>query len=802
MSRPEKIVNEIVAKMQECGLGMRRKTVELSEHNNHWAPAFSWLKSKIQDRLGDTCSYQVEHFGSTSIPGIGAKPALDVMVIFTSMPELQAAIPSFEKLGFIYKGDAIGKLNQTALEPDRHFFSFYDLDESIDYIHLHVFVNGHPDVARNLGFRDILRANPSLAHEYAQIKHQLKVQGLSRQDYTRTKSTFISRVVSKMENKQLTIDTSLVHRLVTEQFPQWTHLPIRPVATSGWDNRTFHLGDDMLVRMPSAECYAAQVEKEHRWLPKLAPGLPLPIPTPIAIGAPGFDYPWRWSVYRWLKGETAAAGQVNDMKGFARSLGQFLTALQRISADGGPLAGAHNFHRGGSLKVYDEQTREAILKLKGKINEEVVIEIWDTALSSIWQHPSVWVHGDVSTGNLLVQEGQLSAVIDFGILGVGDPACDLVIAWTFFRGESREAFKAALPLDADTWARGRGWALWKALIVVADLPGTDPGAAESSWQTLNEIIADHEGNTVTTNKPWAADIEIDARLATALIQEQFALVVHSITEMEAGWDNQPFLVNDELVFRFPRRKVAVELLERESKVLPYIAPRLPAAIPCPIYIGKPSRDYPHPFHGYKWIPGTSANKAVVVDGKLPILATELGSFVKSLHCIELPVDLRNILPLGDENGARGSFKDCFHRIWEIFDNVVSLKLIPDEKAIGHLLEQANVVATCDKAHECVVHGDLYFAHLLLEDGQLSGVIDWGDMHIGDPANDLAIAFQYFPASARPSFFQWYGPSSNDLLLRARLWAAYSSVILIWYGHHNNKQDLVERGLLGCKNVLE
>lgn len=199
MSRPEKIVNEIVAKMQGCGLGMRRKTVELSEHKALWAAAFTWLKDKIEDCLGDAHSYQVEHFGSTSIPGIAAKPSLDVMVIFKTLPELQAAIPSFEELGFIYKGDAVGKLNQAALEPDRHFFSFYDLDESIDYIQLHVFVGGHPDVTRNLGFRDILRHNPKLAEEYAQIKHQLKGQGLSRHEYTRTKSTFISRVVSEYE---------------------------------------------------------------------------------------------------------------------------------------------------------------------------------------------------------------------------------------------------------------------------------------------------------------------------------------------------------------------------------------------------------------------------------------------------------------------------------------------------------------------------------------------------------------------------------------------------------------------------
>lgn len=197
MGRPEEIVNEIVAKMQECGLGMRRKTVELSGHSGLWASAFLWFKDKIEGHLRNVDAYRVEHFGSTSIPNIAAKPALDIMVIFKTKYELKAAIPLFEELGFIYKGDAISNVNQTEPDPERHFFSFYDLEECVDYIHLHVFVDGHPDVTRNLGFRDILRNSPVLTEEYGQVKRQLKEQGLSRHEYTRAKSTFISRVVSK-----------------------------------------------------------------------------------------------------------------------------------------------------------------------------------------------------------------------------------------------------------------------------------------------------------------------------------------------------------------------------------------------------------------------------------------------------------------------------------------------------------------------------------------------------------------------------------------------------------------------------
>jgi GrpB-like predicted nucleotidyltransferase (UPF0157 family) len=197
MNRPEKIVNEIVDKMQKCGLGMGRKTVELYRHNSLWASAFLWLKDTIECHLGNTYAYQVEHFGSTSIPGIAAKPVLDVMVIFKAISEVQAAIPLFEELCFIYKGDAVSNVHQTEPDPDRHFFSFYDLNKTVDYIHLHVFGDSHLDVVRNLGFRNILRDNLVLAQEYEQVKSQLKEQGLGRHEYTRTKSTFISRVISE-----------------------------------------------------------------------------------------------------------------------------------------------------------------------------------------------------------------------------------------------------------------------------------------------------------------------------------------------------------------------------------------------------------------------------------------------------------------------------------------------------------------------------------------------------------------------------------------------------------------------------
>jgi len=286
------------------------------------------------------------------------------------------------------------------------------------------------------------------------------------------------------------INDALVRRLVAGQFPQWSELPIRSIEPSGWDNRTFRLGDTMVVRLPSAVEYAAQVAKEQRWLPTLAASLPLAIPTPLALGQPAADFPWNWSVYRWLEGEPASSASISDLPELAAFLGLFLGALQRIDATGGPMPGPHNFHRGAPLGIYDRQTRQAISALNGRVDSDAALAVWEAALASAWQRPPVWVHGDVSPGNLLVRAGRLSAVIDFGQLGVGDPACDLAIAWTFFEEKSREAFWKALSLDAETWARGRGWALWKALIVTSGLVETTEAEAALSRRTLDNVLAD------------------------------------------------------------------------------------------------------------------------------------------------------------------------------------------------------------------------------------------------------------------------------------------------------------------------
>lgn len=294
-----------------------------------------------------------------------------------------------------------------------------------------------------------------------------------------------------MSIEQPLIDTALVRRLIEQQFPQWSTLPVKPVELGGWDNRTFHLGDRMTVRLPSATHYADQVAKEQHWLPILAPQLPLAIPLPLAMGRPAKSYPWPWSVYEWREGETARIERIADLTEFALTLAGFLDALQRVDATGGPLPGPHNFHRGGTLHVYDTETRRALLALDGRIDVKAATEVWEAGLSTSWCGPPVWFHGDVAYGNLLVEDGSLSAVIDFGTSGIGDPACDLAITWHLFEGESREAFRKARPLDKGTWARGRGWTLWKALIVAAGTAGASQSGVERSWRVIDDVLADH-----------------------------------------------------------------------------------------------------------------------------------------------------------------------------------------------------------------------------------------------------------------------------------------------------------------------
>jgi aminoglycoside phosphotransferase (APT) family kinase protein len=288
------------------------------------------------------------------------------------------------------------------------------------------------------------------------------------------------------------IDAALARRLIDSQFPQWSDLPIAAVEFDGWDNRTFRLGSELTIRLPSGDWYAQQVDKEQRWLPVLATQLPLQIPTPVARGEPDAGFPYAWSVYRWLDGELASKAPIGDVTGFAAALAGFLNALRRADAIDGPAPGQHNFFRGGPLATYEDEALQAIDTLGREIPVDAVMRAWENAMATSWDHEPVWLHGDVAAGNLLVRDGRLAAVIDFGSSGVGDPACDVVIAWTFLDGASRDRFRADLDVDTATWSRGRGWGLWKALITLVGHLERDSPDAALSRRDIERILADYE----------------------------------------------------------------------------------------------------------------------------------------------------------------------------------------------------------------------------------------------------------------------------------------------------------------------
>jgi aminoglycoside phosphotransferase (APT) family kinase protein len=297
----------------------------------------------------------------------------------------------------------------------------------------------------------------------------------------------------KMHADEVDTDVSLVRRLLAAQFPQWADLPLRPVPSGGTDNAIYRLGEDMAVRLPRIAWATGQVDKEHRWLPRLAPHLPLAIPVPLAQGTPGEGYPWHWSVCRWLEGENATLERLADPRQAATELAQFIAALQRIDPTGGPPPGEHNFSRGVPLAMRDAAVRAAIASLHGTLDTDAATAAWEVALQApAWHGPPVWIHGDLQSGNLLAQQGRISAVIDFGGLGVGDPACDQIVAWDLFSAESRDVFRAALSVDAATWARGRGWALSVGLIALPYYLNTSPPMVRYARRLIAETLADHQ----------------------------------------------------------------------------------------------------------------------------------------------------------------------------------------------------------------------------------------------------------------------------------------------------------------------
>ncbi len=288
------------------------------------------------------------------------------------------------------------------------------------------------------------------------------------------------------------INEFLVRELLLEQFPQWAPLPLKPVPVNSIDNRSFRLGTDKVVRLPSAEKYAAQVQKEQVWLPKLAPHLSVSIPEPLAQGRPTEKFPRTWSIYRWIEGESANTLSLSkdQLEALAADLSAFLKEFHKVDPSKGPEPGAHNFFRGAPPSVYDEEARASISSLRDRIDADQALAVWERAIDSYWNKGPVWIHGDFASGNILLKENRLIAVIDFGCMGIGDPACDLVITWTFLKGKARKIFKDRLSMDGDTWARARGWALWKACLELKKHKDPSSSEAKEHRSLLNDILLD------------------------------------------------------------------------------------------------------------------------------------------------------------------------------------------------------------------------------------------------------------------------------------------------------------------------
>ncbi|MFI6858923.1 aminoglycoside phosphotransferase family protein [Streptomyces sp. NPDC050421] len=280
-------------------------------------------------------------------------------------------------------------------------------------------------------------------------------------------------------------DAALVHRLIAAQFPRWAGLPATRVGTAGTANAMYRLGEDLVVRLPRTAGSADDTAKEHRWLPRLAPALPVAVPVPLGAGVPGYGYPYPWSVYGWLDGKCPTAGDTTEAAPLARDLAEFVTALHRIDPADGPSS-----YRSEPLTARDREVRKALADLTTEIDVAAVADVWETALRApAPTGPPVWIHADLQPGNMLTADRRLTAVIDFGCLGLGDAAVDLIAAWYVLPAGARDTFRAAAEADDAAWARGIGWALSIALMELQHYRETNAFMADTARHVIAEILA-------------------------------------------------------------------------------------------------------------------------------------------------------------------------------------------------------------------------------------------------------------------------------------------------------------------------
>ncbi|QLE78368.1 aminoglycoside phosphotransferase family protein [Francisella sp. Scap27] len=286
------------------------------------------------------------------------------------------------------------------------------------------------------------------------------------------------------------VTLKLADKLIKNQFPEYSHLGLKSVEKQGHDNRTYKIGNDLLIRLPTAESYALKVPLEQDLLPKLAKYITTSIPTPIKMGVPSDDYPHPFSIYRWLDGRSAnnitLDGQ--SLEKLAFKLATFLKELQAITDLEGPGPGQHNYWRGDHISVYDSGARKQIANLADVIDSNSALKLWERACGTKWNKAPIWIHGDFAVGNILIKDDKLSGVIDFGCTAMGDPACDLVIAWTLFEGESRRIFIREMDHSNDTWLRARAWTLWKATFELCNIEDKNSPVARVQMKIIDQVI--------------------------------------------------------------------------------------------------------------------------------------------------------------------------------------------------------------------------------------------------------------------------------------------------------------------------
>jgi GrpB-like predicted nucleotidyltransferase (UPF0157 family)/aminoglycoside phosphotransferase (APT) family kinase protein len=439
------------------------RCIVLVDYDPAWAAAFEREAAALRDVLGDR-AFSVEHVGSTSVPGLVAKPVVDILLVVADSSDEPSYAPRLEAAGYVLR----------VREPEWYQHRMFNGPRSP--INVHVFSARCPEIERMLAFRDWLRHNARDRETYANRKRDLACEEWeSIDDYAKAKSAVVTDILARAEAP---IDVTLVQELLREQHEDLSGLPLEE-SFSGWDNTMFRLGQQLAVRLPRRATSAALVQSEQRWLPHLSPQLPLQVPAPVRIGLPGRRFQWPWSIVPWFAGDTALDVPVFDANSVADALGAFLQALHRPAPPEAP----RNPWRGVALAVRTGLLRRDVGRLGSDVDRDAVFELWKRALAAEeWNGPPLWIHGDLHPGNLLIENGRLSAVVDFGDLTSGDPATDFSVAWMLLPRSHRDRFRAAVrpasnPVDDNTWLRARGWALALGVAYRASSRDDEPLAA-------------------------------------------------------------------------------------------------------------------------------------------------------------------------------------------------------------------------------------------------------------------------------------------------------------------------------------